>query len=274
VWLLVPCAAFAVMTVAAAIASRWWLAPDRRGWRSWLFPLLLVVFLAAVYGNLAYYARALRDRERASWEAAGSQLHALSRGAFRYYEKHQNFPPAAVLDKGGKPLLSWRVAILPLLDQQALYERFKLDEPWDSPHNQTLLAEMPAIYAAPHRPDAAPGTTVYQVFVGPGTLFDPVKPLELPPDDFPGGPRELLLIVEAAQPVPWTKPEDLPYAPDRPLPPLGSVSYHAWPPVVFVPVPRRIMLAVDALGGRHAIDLEGTDEETLRRSIALTGDPE
>src|SRR5262249_25247616 len=124
------------------------------------------------------------------------------------------------------------------------------------------------------RPDAAPGTTVYQVFVGPGTLFDPVKAPPLPPDDFPGGPRELLLIVEAARPVPWTQPGDLPYAPDRPLPPLGSVPYHAWPPMLFVPVRRRIMLAVDALGGAHAIDLDATDDETLRRSIALGGDSE
>ncbi len=56
------------------------------------------------------------------------------------------FPTAAILDKNGKPLLSWRVALLPYIEQDALYRQFKLDEPWDSEHNKKLIAQMPKIY--------------------------------------------------------------------------------------------------------------------------------
>jgi hypothetical protein len=190
-----------------------------------------------------------------------------------YYDVHKHFPPPALCDPAGKPLLSWRVALLPFIEQEPLYKRFNLDEPWDSPHNHTLIGEMPDIFAAPHRPEVAPGNTVYQVFVGPGTAFDLKQPLRLPPHDFPGGPRDLFLIVEAAEPVPWTKPEDLQYAPDRALPPLGSVRKHGRP-VLFVPTPMRWMAAVDAGGAGHGIDLDTTDDETLRRFIALSPENE
>ena len=128
---------------------------------------------------------------------------------------------------------------------------------------------MPPVYDAPHRRDVPSYATVFQVFVGPGTAFDPAGPIRLPPTDFPGGPRDLLLIVEAAQPVPWTKPEDLIYAADRPLPPLGSVLKYVVPPRWFVPTPLRGMMAVDAGGVLHSVNLDAIDEETLRRSIAL-----
>jgi hypothetical protein len=81
------------------------------------------------------------------------------------------FPPAAIY-KEGEPLLSWRVVLLPFLGQKVLYERFRLDEPWDSPSNRALLEEMPAIYApvVPKRQEQY--MTYYQGFVGHGTLFD------------------------------------------------------------------------------------------------------
>src|SRR5262249_55645747 len=60
-----------------------------------------------------------------------------------------NLPPVAIADRKGKPLLSWRVALLPYLGEWDLYRKFKLDEPWDSPHNKALLPLMPEIYACP-----------------------------------------------------------------------------------------------------------------------------
>jgi RNA polymerase sigma factor (sigma-70 family) len=131
------------------------------------------------------------------------------------------FPPAAIR-KDGKPLLSWRVAILPYIEQQrALYEKFRLDEPWDSPHNKALLNQMPDVYAPVIRTDEPRGATYYQVFTGPGALFeDPLGPkLERIKD----GAANTILIVEAGSPVPWTKPEDVDIAKDKPLPPLGRL---------------------------------------------------
>ena len=66
-----------------------------------------------------------------------------------YHTEHRTFPSAASRDEDGKPLLSWRVALLPYLEQKALYDRFHHDEPWDSPHNITLLEQMPQVYRVP-----------------------------------------------------------------------------------------------------------------------------
>jgi hypothetical protein len=128
--------------------------------------------------------------------------------------------PAAAIRKGGKPLLSWRVAILPWLEQNALYERFRLDEPWDGPHNKPLLEEMPRVYAAVAHEGTAPYFTHYQGFVGPGTLFDGEEGARIA--DFVSVARPTVMIVEAADPVPWTKPEDLPYDEGKQLPRLGG----------------------------------------------------
>ncbi len=127
--------------------------------------------------------------------------------------------PAAAIRNGDQALLSWRVAILPFLEQFALYQRFHLDEAWDSPHNLSLLKEMPRVYA-PVTPAKTPAyTTYYQRVVGPGSLFDRHEGTRADVNIF-GKPA--LMIVEAAEPVPWTEPEDLPYDDAKPLPGLGG----------------------------------------------------
>jgi hypothetical protein len=247
-----------------------WAARRRNEWRGRLwsgFGLGIVLF--GFYGTMLLTVE-LRGRERNSRLAAANQLKFLSIAMQRYDQRHGRFPPVALSGEDGTPLLSWRVAILPWLGEQALYDRFKLDEPWDSPHNQELLAEMPAIYAAPYRRDAPAHTTVYQVFVGPGTALDPTTPP--PPFDFPLREQALLLLVEAERPVPWTKPEDLPYAPEAPLPALGSRQRYAGSPLLFVPRPGQWVLGVDLSGSPYLINLDETDEETLRRSIARDAD--
>src|SRR5689334_19369724 len=115
-----------------------------------------------------------------------------------YHDAYGRLPPAVVRDQYGQPLYSWRVLILPYVEAGDLYQRFRLDEPWDSPHNRPLLSQMPGYYAAP-LPDgveAEPGTTFYQVFVGRGTAFDSDEGNRLP-DDFPDGTANTLTVVEA-----------------------------------------------------------------------------
>jgi hypothetical protein len=128
--------------------------------------------------------------------------------------------PAAAIRKGGEPLLSWRVAILPWLEEFSLYERFHLDEAWDSPHNASLLKEMPRVYAPVAHKNTTPYATHYQGFVGPGAVFDGDEGTRIA--DVIDAAAPTLMIVEAAEPVPWTKPEDLPYADGKPLPKLGG----------------------------------------------------
>ena len=68
---------------------------------------------------------------------------------WNYEDLKKHLPPVAIRDKNGKALLSWRVAILPQLEQGALYNEFHLDEPWDSEHNKALVAKMPAVLPRP-----------------------------------------------------------------------------------------------------------------------------
>jgi hypothetical protein len=126
-----------------------------------------------------------------------------------------------VVRPGGRALLSWRVALLPYLGEEALYRQFRLDEPWDGPHNKRLLRRMPAVYAPPGG-RARPYTTYYQVFVGEHAAFEKHRALRFPAA-FADGLSNTLLIAEAGAAVPWTKPQDLPYAADDPLPELGGL---------------------------------------------------
>ncbi len=127
-------------------------------------------------------------------------------------------PPAGITDKDGKPLLSWRVAILPYIEQDALYKEFHLDEPWDSAHNKKLIAKMPAVFRAPGS-KAAEGKTTYLLPVGKGAAFESATTKLRYPASITDGTSNTILLVDAAddQAVTWTKPDDLKYDAKNPL---------------------------------------------------------
>jgi RNA polymerase sigma factor (sigma-70 family) len=159
-------------------------------------------------------AAARRAKSQTNLKMIGLAMH-------NYHDVNGSFPAPALYARDGKPLLSWRVAILPYLDQHNLYKRFHLDESWDSPHNKTLLPEMPTVYAPVGALFKEPDATYYQAFVGKGASFEPQRRFRL--GEFQDGTSNTLLVVEAAAPVPWTKPEDLPFVPDQALPKLGGL---------------------------------------------------
>jgi hypothetical protein len=130
--------------------------------------------------------------------------------------------PAGAPGKAGKALLSWRVTLLPYLNEQNLYRQFKLDEPWDGPHNKKLLDKMPKVYAAPGIKTSEQGLTFYQLFVGTGAAFQKHELARIP-TTFLDGTSNTIIIAEARNPVPWTKPEDLHCDLDEPLPALGAL---------------------------------------------------
>jgi prepilin-type processing-associated H-X9-DG protein len=141
--------------------------------------------------------------------------------AFHIFESANGFLPDDITDKNGKPLLSWRVAILTDIDQNDLYKQFKLDEPWDSENNKKLIEKMPKMYA-PIRVKAAAGLTFYQTFTGKDALFGgKVKnPKFLSITD---GTSSTGLVFEAGEPVIWSKPADIPFDEKKPLPKLGGL---------------------------------------------------
>ncbi len=175
-----------------------------------------------------------------------------------YQAEHGRMPPAVVYGEDGRPLHSWRVLILPYMEQRELYGRFHLDEAWDSPHNRKLLESMPAAYAPPTgKQSLVPAYhTVYHVFMGKGAAFEYKKELKYR-DSFPDGTSNTILIVEAGMPTPWTKPEDLPYDADAPLPRLDRLFHDGF----------RIALADGSVRYVH----KDIGEATLRAAITRNG---
>lgn len=127
-----------------------------------------------------------------------------------YAAAHGSYPAAATT-KEGQPLLSWRVALLPYLGYQELYAKFKLDEPWDSDHNRSLVFLIPSVYQAPESPSER---TPFVVPAGPGMAFEGLAAHD--PRTFTDGAANsaILLSLDAARGVIWTEPKD--FAPATP----------------------------------------------------------
>ncbi len=258
---------------------------------------------APASGGAARSKPAEIDKLAGAKEQSEENLKRLALAMINYAEVHQGRMTApAIYGKDGKALLSWRVAILPYLDQNSLYKQFHLNEPWDSPHNRKLMeTNVPKVYAPVGKTDTPRWRTYYQVFVStpsggqgggsgmsggaagssqpmgggsgaggimgvppgssgappvggssrphgtgdapmgmgmmggraPGsgaprvTISNPAAFVKGQQAQFPAfftdGTSNTILIVEAGNAVPWTKPEDLRYADDEPLPELGGL---------------------------------------------------
>ncbi len=153
---------------------------------------------------------------------SSNNLKQIGLALHNYCDVHKALPAQGNYDKHGQPLLSWRVHILPFIEQEALYKEFKLDEPWDSPHNKKLIARMPPIYRNPQARTAA-GKTTYLAPIGPATIFGPT-PTRL--RDIKDGTSNTIMVVEAADDaaVYWTQPSDLPVDPRNPFRGLANYS--------------------------------------------------
>jgi hypothetical protein len=133
-----------------------------------------------------------------------------------YHDNNKAFPTPANYDKQGKPLLSWRVHVLPYLGLEKLYKEFKLDEAWDSPHNKELVAKIPPIYRHPLGVGVSEGKTPLLVPVGESTMFPGGKGVTF--RDVTDGTSNTILALAAADDrmVIWTKPEDWQFDPKNP----------------------------------------------------------
>jgi len=147
---------------------------------------------------------------------AQNQLKELLLAFHNYHDVTGHFP-ADVRDKDGKPLLSWRVQLLPYAEADQLYKQFKLDEPWDSEHNKKLIAQMPKVFQGPTAKLNSEGKTVYLGPAGKDTLFPP-DGKELTFANVSDGLSNTIAVVEAADEaaVVWSKPGDLPIDPAQP----------------------------------------------------------
>ena len=147
-------------------------------------------------------------------------MNRIGAAILQYLNDKGQFPAPAICDMADQPMLSWRVALLPYLGQEDLYGKFNQEQPWDSPGNQALLAEIPDVYRSPERWD---DRTNYLVPHDSNALF-PGGRLVLKKNVEDGLAHTVMLLeVDDDAAVPWTKPADYAVSYDSPARDLGSL---------------------------------------------------
>lgn len=140
-----------------------------------------------------------------------TNLHQIALGINQYAEAYNALPPAWTVDENGQPMHSWRVLILPYVGENELYEKIRLNEPWDSEYNQQFHLATPFVLTMPSGTfreigeQITSGQTFYSVVVGPGTLFPQGQTVSL--TDVKDGASNTILIVERTQSISWMAPD-------------------------------------------------------------------
>ncbi|HZZ29095.1 MAG TPA: M56 family metallopeptidase [Pirellulales bacterium] len=163
-------------------------------------------------------------KEAAMRQQTMTNMKQLGLAMFEYADKHNHFPPAAIVGPDGKTKHSWRVEVLPLLntvEANTVYKEYHFDEPWDSEHNKALLAKMPAVLRDPHEPEGSTDAC-YFMPTGKGMIGGSETGTRL--EDITDGTAVTIALVEAKRDIPWTKPEDIEIDADstKPLPKFGG----------------------------------------------------
>lgn len=175
-------------------------------------PTLLVVISVLQFSVLGD-----EPTEKDLRSASNLNLRRLGVAMHTHHDVFKLFP-AQSIRKDDKALLSWRVKLLPYVGEQALYDEFHLDEPWDSDHNKTLIPKMPPAFASPYETAemVAKGLTAYQLPLSKGALFEEGATYSF--DSIKDGASHTILVVETEpeHAVTWTKPEDWRVDPKKP----------------------------------------------------------
>lgn len=179
----------------------------------WLIKTVCLTVVGAILAGAAIFVlwpslRSVKDRRDRL--ACMSNLQQIAKAINAYAAEHGTYPSPVVYGPKGAQLYSWRVLILPYLGEEALYSRFKLNEPWDSQANAALLPLCPNVYISPGS-DGGPGMVSesnYVLVTGKGTIFPPTGPLG--PGDVADLPNRTLLVVETSNYARgWTEPSDI-----------------------------------------------------------------
>jgi tetratricopeptide (TPR) repeat protein len=154
-----------------------------------------------------------------------NNLKQVALAMHNFHDTYNHFPTAdgnGESGEGKKTGLSWRVHILPYLEQAELYNQFHLDEAWDSPHNMALVSQMPDVFKV--QGVDQPGMTTMHVFASPNTPFDPEKPTGIR-DIIDGTSNTIMAVVAGPETAaPWTKPGGLTLDSANPVGALGTTG--------------------------------------------------
>ena len=153
-------------------------------------------------------------RDAAARVTEVNNMKQISIGALDYAGNNQKLPPV----EGN---VSWRVHILPFIEQETAFKQVDLNQPWNAGRNQSLAGTAIATYTSPLDD---PGTTQthYRSFAGTGTAFDPDLIKQRPfPLYITDGSSQTILAIDTAESIPWPQPKEIPFSPSGSIPELG-----------------------------------------------------
>ncbi len=153
-----------------------------------------------------------------------NNLKQIGLAMYNYEAAYGHFPQD-ITDKDGKAILSWRVQLLPYMEQENLWKQFDLTKTWDDEANKGLLEKMPDVYKIPGRAPKDKGYTYFQSFASEKAIKDGspflVPGVKRSPINITDGTSNTLMVVEGTDAVNWMKPGDLAYDPKK-LPKVGK----------------------------------------------------
>ncbi len=177
-----------------------------------------------------FLAVADAGKSAAARNQSANNLKQIGLAFHNFHSAHGQLPGAAAKRDNEKAAerkypYSWRVALLPFIERNDLYEQYNFDEPWNSPNNLKLLKQMPSLYRHPDAPDDST-TTSYVVLVGDKGMFQSGRALSI--RNITDGVSNTIMAVEAKTDIPWTRPDDFEFTADKPLPKLGGYSSNGY----------------------------------------------
>ena len=245
-------------------------------------PMQLILLLFCLFFLLSLLLPALNtSRERARGATCLSNLKQIALAIHQYRQVNGCFPPACIADKNGKPMHSWRVLVLPYLDQAALYKTYDFSVPWDAPKNRGSLSKCPKVYICPSDPPISKSAipTSYVAVVGSGAAWAGEKS-RIAAGDFPGGLRDTILLVEVAgSGIAWTEPKDLALetfdaTAGTPAALAVSSRHHHSDSFFITYTPGPYATEVMADGHVRNLSFSGLSSEDLPRKLKVGGWPE
>lgn len=170
----------------------------------------LIVVIVLILAMIAMLLPAIHSgKGMARKMQCANHLKQITLAFHNYHDNQGSFPPAYIIDHENLPLYSWRVALLPFVEMQNLYDQFRLEETWDSEHNIVLFEQRPTSYQCPrqYRFEGQPGDCPYAMIIGQVTISDGPNAIKL--SEITDGTPNTILVAETRKHIPWSSPTDI-----------------------------------------------------------------